>query len=111
MYTQSCAFRDLYTEFNELGVTIYGVSSQSHSEQVEASQGLHLPFKLVSDFSFELAQALKLPTFEYNSSVLIKRLTLIVKNGIIKKVFYPVFPPNENAANVIAWLEEKGNSK
>lgn len=103
---QSCAFRDLYAEFTELGVGIYGASTQSHLEQVEASERLHLPFELVSDFSFELASALKLPTFEYSSSVLIKRLTLIIENGKIRKVFYPVFPPNENAANVIAWLKE-----
>jgi peroxiredoxin len=103
---QSCAFRDLHAEFTELGVSVYGVSSQSHSQQVEASGRLHLPFELVSDLSFELASALKLPTFEYNSSTLIKRLTLIIENGIIKKVFYPVFPPNENAADVIAWLRE-----
>lgn len=103
---QSCAFRDLYAEFKELGVSVYGASSQSHLEQVEALERLHLPFELVSDFSFELSSALKLPTFEYNSSVLIKRLTLIIVNGIIEKVFYPVFPPNENAANVIAWIKE-----
>jgi peroxiredoxin len=103
---QSCAFRDLYAEFTALGVTVYGASTQSHSEQVEASGRLHLPFELVSDSSFELTSALKLPTFEYNSSVLVKRLTLIVKNGTIEKVFYPVFPPNENAANVMAWLTE-----
>ena len=103
---QSCAFRDLYAEFKELGVSVYGASSQSHLEQVEALERLHLPFELISDFSFELSSALKLPTFEYNSSALIKRLTLIIVNGIIEKVFYPVFPPNENAANVIAWLKE-----
>lgn len=103
---QSCAFRDLYSEFTAHGVSVYGVSSQAHSEQVEASQRLHLPFELLSDASFELAAALKLPRFEYNSSVLIKRLTLILRNGIIKKVFYPVFPPNENAEKVMRWLEE-----
>ncbi|WP_039911875.1 peroxiredoxin [Cellvibrio mixtus] len=103
---QSCAFRDLYAEFTGLGVSVYGVSVQSHSEQVEASQRLHLPFELVSDFALEIASALRLPTFEYNSSVLIKRLTLIVENGIIKKVFYPVFPPTENAANVMAWIKD-----
>lgn len=103
---QSCAFRDLYAEFKELGVFVFGASSQSHLEQVEALERLHLPFELVSDSSFELSSALNLPTFKYNSSVLIKRLTLIMKDGIIEKVFYPVFPPNENAANVIAWLKE-----
>lgn len=102
---QSCAFRELYAEFAELGASIYGASSQSHVEQVEASERLHLPFELVSDSSFELAYALRLPTFEYNSETLIKRLTLIIENGIIKKVFYPVFPPNENAANVIVWIK------
>ncbi len=104
---QSCSFRDLHAEFTELGVCVYGASSQAHSDQVEASERLHLPFELLSDFSLELASALKLPTFEYNSSTLIKRLTLIIENGIIKKVFYPIFPPNENAANVIAWLKER----
>ncbi len=103
---QSCSFRDLYSEFKGLGVSLYGASSQSHLEQAEASKRLHLPFELVSDASFELASALRLPTFEYNSSVLIKRLTLVLVNGIIEKVFYPVFPPNENAANVIAWFKE-----
>lgn len=103
---QSCAFRDFYSEFNEIGASIYGVSSQAHSEQVEALNRLHLPFPLISDSSFELAEALNLPTFTYNSLKLIKRLTLIIKDGVISKVFYPVFPPNENAANVIAWLKE-----
>jgi peroxiredoxin len=103
---QSCAFRDLHSELLELGAIVYGASSQTHPAQVEASQRLHLPFELVSDASFELAVALKLPVFEYNSSPFIKRLTLIIKNGIICKVFYPVFPSNENAANVIAWLKE-----
>lgn len=103
---QSCAFRDLHAEFGELGATVYGASSQSHAEQVEAAQRLHLPFELLSDSLFELANRLNLPTFEYNSSLLIKRITLIIENGIIRKVFYPVFPPNENAENVIAWIKE-----
>lgn len=101
---QSCGFRDLYTEFNALGVTVYGVSSQSHAEQVEATRRLHLPFELVSDSMFELAHALVLPTFEYNSLRLLKRLTLILEDGIIRKIFYPVFPPNENAASVLNWI-------
>ena len=88
-----------------MGAKVYGVSSQSHEDQQEAAQRLHLPFELLSDNGFELANALKLPTFEYNSMRLIKRLTLIIKNGTIAKVFYPVFPPNENAADVITWLQ------
>lgn len=101
---QSCAFRDHYSELRGLGAQVYGVSSQSLNEQKEAVQRLHLPFELLSDNLFELASALSLPTFEYNSSRLIKRLTLIIEDGAICKVFYPVFPPSENADNVIAWL-------
>jgi len=103
---QSCSFRDQHSEFLVLGAKVYGASSQSQEEQNEAVQRLHLPFELLSDSNFELANALRLPTFEYNSLRLIKRLTLIVENGTICKVFYPVFPPNENATNVIAWLRE-----
>ena len=101
---QTCAFRDHYAELCELGAKVYGVSSQSQEDQKEAVQRLHLPFELLSDNHFEMTSALRLPTFEYHSLRLIKRLTLILEDGKIRKVFYPVFPPNENAANVIAWL-------
>jgi peroxiredoxin len=100
---QSCAFRDHHSELHGLGAKVYGVSSQSQGEQKEAAQRLHLPFELLSDNLFELTSALRLPTFEYNSLRLIKRLTLIIEDGKIRKVFYPVFPPNENADNVIDW--------
>ena len=102
---QSCSFRDHHSDLLSIGANVYGVSSQSSEDQKEAVQRLHLPFELLSDSSFELATALRLPTFEYNSLRLIKRLTLIIKNSSIRKVFYPVFPPDENAANVIAWLQ------
>jgi len=83
---------------------VYGVSAQSPADQKEAIQRLHLPFELLSDGSFELTRQLNLPTFEYDSLRLIKRLTLVVESGVIKNVFYPVFPPNQNAADVIAWI-------
>jgi len=102
---QSCSFRDHHADLLKSGAKVYGVSSQSSEDQKEAVQRLHLPFELLSDSNFELATALRLPTFTYHSLRLIKRLTLIIKNGSIRKVFYPVFPPNENAANVIAWLQ------
>jgi peroxiredoxin len=102
---QSCSFRDHHADLLKLGAKVYGVSSQSSEDQKEAVYRLHLPFELLSDSNFELATALRLPTFTYNSLHLIKRLTLIIENGSIRKVFYPVFPPNENAANVIAWLQ------
>ena len=108
---QSCSFRDLHSDLLGLGVKVYGVSSQSSDDQKEAIQRLHLPFELLSDERFELTSALMLPTFEYQSLRLIKRLTLIIINGSIRKVFYPVFPPNENAANVMAWLEEMSGRK
>ncbi len=103
---QSCAFRDLNAEFAALGVTLYGASAQAHAEQVAAAQRLHLPFELVSDSELALARALNLPTFHYGELLLIKRLTLIINNGVIQKVFYPVFPPNENATTVLGWLKE-----
>jgi len=103
---QSCSFRDHHADLLELGAKVYGVSSQSSEDQKEAVQRLHLPFELLSDSNFELATTLRLPTFTYNSLRLIKRLTLIINNSSIRKVFYPVFPTNENAANVIAWLQD-----
>ncbi len=101
---QSCAFRDHHAELHGLGAAVYGVSAQSSEDQKEAAQRLHLPFELLSDSALELTSALRLPTFEYHGLRLIKRLTLIIEDGKIVKVFYPVFPPNENADNVIAWL-------
>ena len=83
-----------------------GCTPQSLEDQKEAVRRLHLPFELLSDSKFELVNSLRLPTFEYNSLRLVKRLTLVVENGVICKVFYPVFPPNENADNVIAWLRK-----
>ena len=89
---QSCSFRDLNNEFKDLGVQVFGASSQAIDAQTEAVSRLRLPFELLNDASFEFASALNLPTFEYNELQLIKRLTLIIKNGVIIKVFYPVFP-------------------
>lgn len=102
---QSCSFRDHHADLLELGAKVYGVSAQSSEDQKEAVQRLHLPFELLSDSSFHLTTVMRLPTFTYNSLRLIKRLTLIIKDGSIRRVFYPVFPPNENAINVIVWLQ------
>jgi len=102
---QSCEFKNHLSELIDLGViNIFGASSQDIDEQKETSERLHLPFELLNDSNFELTNALKLPTFIYKEKKLIKRLTMIVENGRILKVFYPVFPPNENAAQVIEWL-------
>lgn len=104
---QSCSFRDHYSRLEKLGVKVFGVSSQPLIDQKEASERLDLPFELLNDSRFELTRAMNLPRFDYNSSVYIKRITLIAENGVIKKIFYPVFPPNKNVNDVIQWLEHK----
>jgi len=102
---QSCAFRDHYEELQRAGAAhVYGLSSQDSAYQREAVERLHLPFELLSDAGLELAQALNLPTFEVDGMTLIKRITMIVRDGRIEKVFYPVFPPDQNAAEVLDWL-------
>ena len=102
---QSCAFRDSHIELAQLGATVFGVSAQMPADQQEAHARLHLPFALLSDADLLLAQKLKLPTFEYAGKRLIKRLTFVATDGIIRKVFYPVFPPDHNAQAVIDWLK------
>jgi peroxiredoxin len=103
---QSCAFRDHHREFGDLGAEVYGLSTQTTEYQREMAERLHLPFEVLSDARFALTDALRLPTFEVDGMRLIKRLTLIVRAQRIEHVFYPVFPPNESAAQVIDWLED-----
>lgn len=101
---QSCVFRDHYQELNELGAQVFGLSTQSTDYQKEATERLHLPFELLSDCDLNFAKVLKLPTFEIEGKQLIKRVTLIANEGKIVKIFYPVFPPDSNANEVIDWL-------
>lgn len=101
---ESCGFRDLNHEYKKLGVRIFGLSTQDTDYQREAVERLHLPFELLSDEDLELARALRLPTFEVEGMTLIKRLTLVLRDGTIEKVFYPVFPPDANAPQVLEWL-------
>jgi peroxiredoxin len=103
---QSCAFKDHYQELQVFRTKVFGLSTQDTSYQREAVERLHLPFELLSDEKLEFANSLRLPTFEIESMTLIKRLTLIIKNGQIEKVFYPVFRPSENAEEVIDWLSQ-----
>lgn len=104
---QACAFRDHYQELQALGARVFGLSTQDTAYQQEAVARLHLPFELLSDANLAFARALRLPTFEFDSMTLIKRLTLIVRDGRIEKVFYPVFPPDKNPEEVIAWLQSQ----
>lgn len=103
---QSCSFRDHHAELRNFGVHVYGMSTQDTEYQAEAAERLHLPFELLSDEDLEFATALGLPTFEAEGAVFLKRLTFVAKDGLVDKVFYPVFPPNKNAEEVIEWLSQ-----
>lgn len=105
---QSCSFRDHFAEIKSLGVDfIFGLSSQDTAYQQEVAQRLHLPFPILSDEKLELASSMRLPMFETSGMKLLKRLTLSIWDGVIEHAFYPVFPPDQDAANVIAWLKTK----
>ena len=102
---QSCGFRDHFAELKALGVGhLFGLSTQDTAYQAEAAARLHLPFPILSDEHLTLARALRLPTFETSGMTLLKRLTLVIRDGGIEHVFYPVFPPDRNAGDVVAWL-------
>jgi peroxiredoxin len=101
---QACAFRDHTDELVRRGARIHGLSGQTVSEQREFADRVGLPYPLLSDPGFELASALRLPTFELDGSRYYGRVTLMCRRREIVKVFYPVFPPNRNAADVAAWL-------
>ena len=102
---QSCSFRDHFAELKELGVRqLYGLSTQDLAYQREAVERLHLPFAILSDASLLLTRAMNLPTFDVDGMTLIKRMAWVIDDGVIAKLFYPVFPPDQSAAQVIAWL-------
>ena len=105
---QSCAFRDHYAELRALGAQVFGLSAQDTAYQREARDRLHLPFALLSDEELAFARALRLPTFEVEGMTLLRRLTLVLRDGRVEHVFYPVFPPDANAGQVIAWLQGRG---
>jgi peroxiredoxin len=101
---QSCAFRDHFAELGSLGADVLGLSAQTLADQMEFADRVGLPYPILSDPELELAAALRLPTFEVAGMRLYQRLTMIARDGRIEKVFYPVFPPDRNAADVVAWL-------
>jgi peroxiredoxin len=102
---QSCSFRDHFDALRALGVAqVYGLSTQDSDYQREAVARLHLPFAILSDADLKFQRALRLPTFAVDGMVLLKRMALVIDHGAITKVFYPVFPPDRNAADVVAWL-------
>lgn len=104
---QSCAFRDHFKELEQLDVNVYGCSTQTTEYQQEFKERNHFPFDLISDSKFELLKALNLPFFslaELDNTPLIKRLTIVVRNELIEHVFYPIFPPDRHAAEVLDWI-------
>lgn len=105
---QTCAFRDHYAELKQAGVDhLYGLSTQTPAYQREAAERLHLPFTILSDDHLHLTKAMRLPTFEVGGMTLLKRFTLIIDSGIVEHVFYPVFPPDRNADDVLAWMKSR----
>jgi peroxiredoxin len=104
---QSCGFRDAHDELRALGKRVAGFSTQPLEDQIEFAERNAMPFPVVADPERRLADVLGLPTFEVAGETLYKRLALVAENGRIVKVFYPVFPPDENAADVLAWLRER----
>jgi peroxiredoxin len=101
---ESCGFRDHHAELSAAGADVYGLSTQGTAYQREAAARLALPFALLSDATLELTRALRLPTFDAGGQTLLKRLTLVVASGVVEHVFYPVFPPDAHAGEVLAWL-------
>jgi peroxiredoxin len=105
---QTCSFRDLFAELKAAGASqVFGLSTQDNTYQTEMASRLHLPFPVLSDEKLELTRALRLPVMEVAGLTLMKRLTMIiVDDARIAHVFYPVFPPDQNAAEVLAWLKQ-----
>lgn len=105
---QSCGFRDHFAELKALGVAqVYGLSSQDTAYQREAAERLHLPFPLLSDAELKLKSTIGLPTFCTSGMTLYKRMAIVLEDAVIVRVFYPVFPPDKNAADVMAWLRAR----
>lgn len=104
---QTCAFRDRQATFHELGFTVAGLSAQTRREQLDTTNRLDVPFPLLADPALAVQRTLEVPTFEVDGMVFYKRLTLVAEAGRIVKVFYPVSPPEEHPATVLAWLENR----
>jgi peroxiredoxin len=102
---QSCSFRDHFDELRQLGVArVFGLSTQDSDYQREAVDRLHLPFPVLSDAGLKLTRGLNLPTFTAAGMTLLKRMVFVIDDGVMTKVFYPVFPPDKSAGEVVGWL-------
>jgi peroxiredoxin len=101
---QACSYRDESAQFSQLGVRIFGLSTQDGDYQREMAERLALPYEVLSDAGMELTRAMRLPTFEVEGQTLLKRHTLVIDGGRVEHVFYPVFPPDQDAGKVLVWL-------
>ena len=101
---ETCGFRDHHKDLQKLGAEVFGFSTQTTEYQKEMVERLHVPFEVLSDADLAFVHALKLPTFDIEGMTLVKRLTLVLSRQHIEKVFYPVFPPDKHAAEVVTWL-------
>ena len=101
---ETCGFRDRHEQFEDLGVRVLALSTQDTAYQREMAERLEVPFEVLSDADLRLVRALRVPTFDANGSTLVKRLTLVIRDGEIEHVFYPVFPPDTHAGEVLDWL-------
>jgi peroxiredoxin len=101
---ETCAFRDHHQDLEKLGAEVFGFSTQTTAYQKEMVERLHVPFEVLSDVDLAFVHALRLPTFDIEGMTLVKRLTLVLSRQHVEKVFYPVFPPDTHAAEVIDWL-------
>jgi peroxiredoxin len=101
---ETCAFRDHHQDLQKLGADVFGLSTQTTEYQKEMVGRLHVPFEVLSDVDLAFVHALRLPTFDIEGMTLVKRLTLVLSRQHVEKVFYPVFPPDTHAAEVIDWL-------
>jgi peroxiredoxin len=104
---QSCGFRDHFADLKSLGVAaLYGLSTQDTAYQREVAERLHLPFAILSDENLRLTRAMRLPTFEVDGMTLIRRMAWVIDDGVMTKAFYPVFPPDQSAEEVVNWLRQ-----
>ncbi len=103
---ESCGFRDHHAELRDLGARVFGLSTQSTAEQREMVARLGAPYAVLSDADLGFSRALKLPTFDFAGRALIKRLTLVIREARVEHVFYPVFPPDTHAGEVVRWLSD-----
>jgi len=105
---EACGFQDHHDELLDVGASrVFGVSAQDSGYQQEVVARLRLPFALLSDTELRLVRELNLPTFQAGGRTLFKRLTLVIADGVIEHAFYPVFPPNEHAQQVLTWLRSR----